>query len=66
MHVYSNASGTFGCRAVVEGIGWFQVQCPEDWEGTDIAARELVPVVAAAALWGKKCIARFTQTTWLW
>ena len=51
-HVYSDASGTFGCGAFVERRGWFQIRWPEDWREINIAAKELVPVVAAAALWG--------------
>ncbi len=50
--LYSDASGSFGCGAVVEGIGWFQIQWPETWGGVDIATKELIPVVVAAALWG--------------
>ena len=52
-HVYSDASGSYGCGAVVEGLGWFQVQWPQEWEAVDISAKELVPVVLAAAMWGK-------------
>lgn len=51
--VYSDASGTFGCGAVVAGLGWFQVAWPREWQDTDISVKELVPVVVAAALWGK-------------
>ncbi|ORU94053.1 MAG: hypothetical protein A6F71_09145 [Cycloclasticus sp. symbiont of Poecilosclerida sp. M] len=42
VHVYSDASGTYGGGAFVEGLGWFQTQWPEDWEGVDIASKELV------------------------
>ncbi len=51
-HVYSDASGTFGCGAFVGGLGWFQAKWPADWEGIDISSKELVPVVVASALWG--------------
>ena len=52
-HVYSDASGTYGCGAVVDERCWLQSQWPTGWEDIDIATKELVPVVAAAALWGK-------------
>ena len=51
-HVFSDASGTYGCEAFVDDLEWFQIKWPEGWEKTDIAVKELVPVVAAAALWG--------------
>jgi hypothetical protein len=51
-HVYSDAAGSFGCGAFVQRLGWFQIQWPGDWRELDIAAKELVPVVVAAALWG--------------
>ena len=33
-------------------VQWFQLQWPEDWHTIHIAAKELVPVVLTAALWG--------------
>ena len=50
-HVYSDASGRWGCGAFVECMGWFQVAWPADWQATDISVKELVPVAIAAALW---------------
>ena len=51
-HVYSDASGTYGCGAVSLTLGYVQLQWPEQWEEMDISVKELVPVVLAAALWG--------------
>ena len=51
-HVYSDASGSWGCGAFIREVGWFQVPWPPLWEHVDISAKELVPVVLAAALWG--------------
>jgi hypothetical protein len=51
-HVYSDVAGSFGCGVFVQRLGWFQIQWPGDWRELDIAAKELVPVVVAAALWG--------------
>jgi hypothetical protein len=50
-HVYSDASGSWGCGAIAEGLGWLQLPWPAGYE-LDISAKELVPVVLAAALWG--------------
>ena len=33
-------------------MSWFQLQWPTAWADTGIAAKELVPVVVAAVLWG--------------
>ena len=51
-HVYSDASGTWGCGAIAESVGWFQLQWPPEWREVDISVKELVPVTMAAALWG--------------
>ena len=51
-NVYSDASGTYGCGAVVDSLGYFQLEWPLGWEEIDISVKELVPVVVAAALWG--------------
>ena len=32
--------------------GWFQLEWPESWRTINIAAKELTPIVIAAALWG--------------
>ena len=51
--VYSDASGNFGCGAFTRDLGWFQNKWPESWEETDIASKELVPVVVVAGIRGK-------------
>ena len=33
-------------------LGWFQLEWSENWNRVHIAAKELVPIVIAAALWG--------------
>ena len=56
-HVFSDASGSYSCGAVAEPLGWlgwFYFQWPESWVAVDIAAKELVPIVFAAALWGER------------
>lgn len=50
--VTSDASGSFGCGAFSREHGWFQLQWPESWGTVHIAAKELVPIVVAASIWG--------------
>ena len=52
-HIYSDASGSFGCGAFDSTTCWFQLQWPAFWSLIDIAAKEMVPIVVAAALWGR-------------
>ena len=52
-HVYMDASGTFGCGGVVGSSQWIHLQWPASWAEVDISIKELVPVVIAAALWGR-------------
>ena len=53
VHMYSDASGSFGCGAFNRPHGWFQLQWPPSWLSVNIATKEFVPVVTAAALWGR-------------
>ena len=52
--VTSDASGSFGCGAFSHELGWFQLKWPASWNTIHIAAKELVPIVIAAALWGPR------------
>ena len=52
-HVYSDASGSFGCGAFCQHVGWFQLIWPALWSEVSIAAKEMVPIVLAAVLWGR-------------
>lgn len=60
VEVISDASGTFGCGAFSVNHGVLQLAWPPNWQATHITAKELVPIVIAAALWGtswqKKCV----------
>ena len=51
-HVFTDASGSFGCRGVLMPSRWFQIRWPQAWAGIDISVKELVPIIAAAAIWG--------------
>lgn len=52
-HVFTDASGSFGCRGVLMPSRWFQIRWPQAWAGIDISVKELVLIVAAAAIWGR-------------
>lgn len=52
IHIYSDASGSFGCGAFDPLSYFFQLAWPTCWSRRSIAAKELLPVVVAAALWG--------------
>ena len=68
-HVWSDASRSFGCRAVVDCTAMFQLAWPVSWDSIDISVKELVPVVVATALWGRngdRGMCAFTQITWQW
>ena len=52
-HVYSDASGSYGCGALThERNLWLQLRWPDTWSTIGIAAKELVPIIIAAAVWG--------------
>jgi len=55
--IYSDASGSWGCGAL-HGNSWFQIQWNESWSSAHIAAKELIPIVAAIALWGHHLVGR--------
>ena len=51
--IISDASGSWGCGAYLhDTLSWFQLPWPADWESVDISAKELLPVVISAAIWG--------------
>ncbi len=50
-HVYTDASGKFGCGALWQA-SWFQYCWPPAYQEKSIAIKELLPVVLACAIWG--------------
>ena len=52
VHVFSDASGSFGCGALIPDEAWYNQEWPSCWATKDIATKELVPIVVAAVLWG--------------
>ena len=53
VHVYTDASTSFGCGAFVQSLGWFSLQWPDSCSGIGISILELIPPVLAAAIWGR-------------
>ena len=52
-HVFTDASGSIGAGGFWKPRYCFQLQWPNSWSDVDIVVKELVPVVIAAALWGR-------------
>ena len=52
VHVFSDASGSWGCGVFTESSGWAQLQWPPSWAMVNITAKELLPIVLATAIWG--------------
>lgn len=52
-HVFTDASGSYGCGDYSSPY-WFSLQWPSSWADSAISIKELVPVVVAAALWGRR------------
>ena len=50
--ITSDASGSWGCGAFRQQK-WFQCSWHKSWETVDILAKELIPIVIAAAILGK-------------
>ena len=48
----ADASGNWGCGAISKEGWWFQIEWPQSWSEHHIAAKEMVPVVGAVAIWG--------------
>ena len=49
--VTSDASGKWGCGAFCKDK-WFQLRWPDAAQETQIAVKELIPIMLAAAVWG--------------
>ena len=50
--VTSDASGSWGCGAY-SGSLWFQLQWNDNLLNKSIAVKEMVPIIIAAAIWGR-------------
>lgn len=62
IHVWTDASGSYGCGALVPHSGdWLQLQWPQSYarDGVrlreeSITLKELLPIVIAGAIWGER------------
>ena len=61
-NVVSDASGTWGCGAYWDGK-WFHFQWPSILQSLNIAIKELIPVVVAAASFGNQWQGKLIQFT---
>ena len=54
--VCSDASGSSGCGAYTQSgsPAWLQTKWPPTWVKVSIAVKELLPIVLAAAVWGRR------------
>ena len=53
--VLSDTSGSWGCGAFTVQAGeWLQLSWPQGWGHVNIAVKELLPVVLAAAVWERQ------------
>ena len=50
-HIYTDASGSFGCGAIW-ACNWLQFRWPQTYSTVPIAPKELVPIVMACVIWG--------------
>ena len=48
---YTDASGTWGCAAVL-GSQWLQWQWPKEWSNVGIMAKELISILFTSIVWG--------------
>ena len=51
MHVFSDASGRWGCGAYMNDL-WFQFEWPPEMLDCHISSKEMIPIVMAAMVWG--------------
>lgn len=59
--VTSDASGSWGCGAVLSSGEWFVCPWPESWAKVHITAKELFPIVVAGAVWGHRWLGRVVR-----
>ena len=51
-HVFSDASGSYGCGVFSVPMGWCQLRWPASWSSVNITEKELLPIVITSAQWG--------------
>ena len=58
--IHSDASGSWGFGAYASRT-WFQGKWPAQWANTNITAKELLPIVLAAGVWGRTWTSQFVE-----
>ena len=58
--VHSDASGSWGFGAY-SSSSWLQGKWPAKWADTNITAKELLPIMLAAGVWGRAWTSRFVE-----
>ena len=54
--ITTDASGSWGAGAFISlDDAWFQIHWSSSWSATNIATKELLPIVVALAIWGHRC-----------
>jgi len=56
--VFSDASGTFGCGAVLDAVRYFKLEWHQGVADMYISVKELVPITIACVLWGPEWTGR--------
>ena len=51
--LFTDASGNWGCGGT-DGSDWFQGAWSKEWAAVNITTKELVPIVLAVAVWGRR------------
>jgi len=52
-HLWTNASGKWGCGAKFVDQ-WLQFRWPPEWTPITIMAKELVPIILSCVVWGRR------------
>ena len=58
IYLLADTSGSWGCVAIWNSH-WFQIQWPDQWSAANIAIKEMLPIVVAAAVWGSQWTNQF-------
>ena len=60
VHVFTDASGRWRCGATWNGH-WFKAPWSQAWVDTNIATKELVPIILAVVIWGDQWVTKHVQ-----
>lgn len=69
VHIWTDASGNFGCGAWDPAVGewiqlsWAEVDRQDGLREESITAKELVPIVVACAIWGRRWVGQAVRVS---